>query len=913
MITNRPLARGACVLLALFAAPSLAPAQVKYPPLPEKVDVQIRYRIRADRDERVRQFRGLEAHLKKLGFERKRQPDDDLDILDPAAERFEGTIPSKNVFAILEDPRVQTVLFKPTDLQYPDDPAKPVSVRLRIATGYLPAEQQRLHRQVVARLARLGFREAIGYDTDRYTLVRGDLPYFNLFRLLKDLRTEPAGWFLPDVPAAELPSPLRDTLPVRVVEVLANADLDLLNPPPVPPNRIKYTPDLRAVLDDAAALSRPIRVEAVMDHPVDGTELDLIRNRLRSAYTRLMVNPATQDRELTIATLEGGVGNIVTIEFPQAADVERFASEPGVAVVRLPRAGVQTVAPIPAGGPAPVSPAQVLSDTRAAAFHQLGYRGQGTRVVVVATEFPDLATGMGFRFLDKSLRTPVVFIDLTAELSRELLPTPPAANPTNSGTVVARAAHLAAPDAGIILVRVDPAAFFQVYTVARFVRGGVSFSEAMQSRVAELTQRTDDLRRRDAEAVEEYRRAFQNLSDELRPMERREQAKKALDLLILEETKHAAAIGRATLLQNSMQALAGADVVVNTLVWETGFPLDGLSELSQVIDTSFASEALAAPLTRSATRPRPAPRPLWVQAASPSVGSVWGGPFVDPEQNGVMEFAGPAIQIPAGEWSRELNFLAVRGPDASITPTLPTGTKVRLTVQWRETHDPATDGGSDSIFPLTLRVFHQLDPEGKVRASDELKEIARSVGNPYRVVVEPTYGVYEQIVEFTVPADGRYCLMIEGQTVYDPRLPALQRQIEVRPRVFSEFVTTTQEKGRPVFASFVTKAAGVGIPGDARSGIAVAPDTDGLTGGGTGVELLTKPDLTAPGAIALGTAKVGGAGVSAGFAGGILAALVGSGAPPSDVIRATGLQRGGPAVISEGWLRVVPVRSGSKR
>src|SRR5438105_2643061 len=156
MTTVRPIARGAAVLALLFAAASAAPAQVKYPPLPEKVDVQIRYRIRADRDERVRQFRVLEAHLKEIGFERKRLPDDDLDILDPTAERFEGAIASKNVFAILDDLRVKTILFKPTDYQLPDDPAQRVSLRIRIATGYLPADQQRLHGQVVAQLAKMG-------------------------------------------------------------------------------------------------------------------------------------------------------------------------------------------------------------------------------------------------------------------------------------------------------------------------------------------------------------------------------------------------------------------------------------------------------------------------------------------------------------------------------------------------------------------------------------------------------------------------------------------------------------------------------------------------------------------------------------------------------------------------------------
>ena len=65
----------------------------------------------------------------------------------------------------------------------------------------------------------------------------------------------------------------------------------------------------------------------------------------------------------------------------------------------------------------------------------------------------------------------------------------------------------------------------------------------------------------------------------------------------------------------ALKTLNGAHVVVNTLVWETGYRLDGLSEVSRVIDQTFAGEVEPAPLTRSATRPRFAPRPVWVQAA----------------------------------------------------------------------------------------------------------------------------------------------------------------------------------------------------------------------------------------------------------------------------------------------------------
>src|SRR5206468_3326961 len=106
----------------------------------------------------------------------------------------------------------------------------------------------------------------------------------------------------------------------------------------------------------------------------------------------------------------------------------------------------------------------------------------------------------------------------------------------------------------------------------------------------------------------------------------------------------------------------------------------------------------------------------------------------------------------------------------------------------------------------TLRVFQQIDPAGEKRASDELAEVARSVGGPYRVAVEPTYGVYEQIVEFDVPADGAYCVRVDSRPAFDPILPALKPQVEVSPRMFVEYVGVGPEKGRPVFATFAPRA-----------------------------------------------------------------------------------------------------------
>src|SRR5947207_8979655 len=86
-----------------------AAGQVKYPPRPEKYHVDLRYSIRADRDERIRQYRAMTKFLDSIGFAADPREDADLDIFDPTAERLSGTIPSANAARLFDDPHIRTV------------------------------------------------------------------------------------------------------------------------------------------------------------------------------------------------------------------------------------------------------------------------------------------------------------------------------------------------------------------------------------------------------------------------------------------------------------------------------------------------------------------------------------------------------------------------------------------------------------------------------------------------------------------------------------------------------------------------------------------------------------------------------------------------------------------------------------
>jgi hypothetical protein len=250
-----------------------------------------------------------------------------------------------------------------------------------------------------------------------------------------------------------------------------------------------------------------------------------------------------------------------------------------------------------------------------------------------------------------------------------------------------------------------------------------------------------------------------------------------------------------------------------------------------------------------------------------------------------------------------MNFLGFRSPSGETVPDLPGGAKLRFTMQWREPLDPNVPSVDRPIYPVVLRLFRQLDPEGAKRPSDEMAEDARSVGGPYPVLLSSTSVVYEQILEFTVPTAGRYAVVIATGYQTDPLLPALRREAEIHPRLFVETLSGNPADGRVVFRSYVNPLAGVGVPGDSIGVTTVGTGTPGeLIGGGTGLTLRPKPDLFAPAALdAIG--GVNGTGIATGFVGGIAAELVQAGASGANPFASSGFAPGKTVVVPDVWIK----------
>lgn len=874
-------------LLTLLGSATLASAEVKEPPRAEKLDVQIRYRIRADRDERIRQYRALEKYLASLGFvdAKKGDPDHDLDALDPNAERFTGTIPAKSVMDVLKDVRVQQILFAPAGFAYPE-PDRPVAVKLGLRTGYAVAVQQQLHRQTVAHLGLLGFREALGYDTRGYTLVRGSIPQKNLDPLVKDIRAEPSGWFLPAIPTDRLPAPLRDANPVRWAEVLPVAEFPPpFAPPPVLPAQLRYTADLRAALLDPATKNSPLLVEVLFDQPI--TNVPALRERLLGRYGG--------------AALDGVIGNVASVRVPRLDYVERLAGDPGVLGVRLARRASETVALGAAGKGA--FPAEVLATSNVNELHKLRYKGAGVKVVLVGSDF----TGAE-QLIGTELPKQTKIVDLTIELTPALTPAPPDPTRQGTGTAAARALAAAAPECDLVLVRIDPGCYFHLLTILRLARGDIAFTDALEVRLTELSTRSAALDRDRDAAIAAYRAAFSDLSDTPTAVERRQKARADLDAIYKREKDLIALVQRFNAYQKDITtALRGAQVFVNTLVWESGYPMDGLNEFAAALDR------LAAPLPpliqRRAGDPRAAPRPAvtWVQAGGAAGASAWGGPFIDANRDGLMEWIPPGAKLPADNWSPQLNFLGTRAPTGEVMPELAQGTRLRFVVQWREPADPNFPENETTLYPLTLRLLRQIDPTGTQRSSDEMQEEARSPSVPNVIFRTRTYLVFEQMLEYTVPAAGRYALVLETAPLPEPPLPALRRDVEIHPRLIVETPRTALSAPRVVFRSYPNTNAGVGTPADAEGAITVGFGGENeQVGAGTGAALRMKPNLFGPPAMAFGNQAARGPGIATAFAGGTAALLVQARFSGPNVFQTAGIEDGAKLVIPERWFRPMP-------
>jgi hypothetical protein len=894
MTRNRLLCLRSSVLLCLAGLTlggPFASAQAPVPPPPKEYEVQLRYRIQAGRNERLVQFFDLLRFLKSVGFKKSDGPENEAE--DPTRTRMTGTIEAGKARELLRDYRIKALLLTPPGYKLPENAEQPVKVHLDLAV-VLADRQRLLADQVRDRLRELGFREAVGYDHRRHTRLVGTIPAGEVDTLLKDLRWQPTGWLAPLDGVATLPNPFRSVSPVLITTIVPEPEgvppIKEVAAPEVPKGQEFLSEDLRKLLTQEGEAGKPRRLEVIL------------------TQTPSMDNRAWREELLRAApglVIEGRLGQLVTVVAPPA-QAPALAALPGVSAVRLPRSGAPQFQPA-AGGKDGTKAA--LEASGLARLHMLNHRGRGVRLAIIDGDF----RGWPEMVAKKQLPAETRYLDLTAAGNPDLLPEPFPGDPKGLGvgTQYALAAAVAAPAAELLLIRVDPEAPYQLQLVARALNGDAIRFEGLDRRRDELTIEDQRLRKLRADVLRE-RQEILNLfgEDEETLKKKAAYAEKEADYH-KQERAYQARMDRYFRLLRELQGLRGVRTVASSLVWNEGHPVDGSSPLSRYLDDNPFRAA------------------FWFQAAGNTRDQVWAGPFRDADGNGVMEFAAPRARLKPGRWSPELNFLGWQPFKGKPTGELPEKATVRLTLQWREAHDPAyvqlpEDPYRLPLANLRILLLRQRDPTGTRLPADEMEVAAYSVGPPLRIQNLPNSATYEQTLEYTVDPAGHYAVRIEGRVPPSTRPPGTtavgsgpQRTWELRARLFvSVRDDASRAVGRPVFLDYPTAEGGLGMPGDAAKVITIgAADATGrpqpysASGPAFNLELEPKPEALAYDGLQVVPASgerepldaVQGTPMAASFAAGMTAAAIGAGMPRVHLTRFLEVRPGGLLRVPEGW------------
>lgn len=825
--------------LAWLCTAPASSAQLPSSPAPASYQVKLRYYINASRDLHIALYDELIAHLQSLAFQftppLDEQPKQNRE--NPYKNDMSGTIAGDKALAILKNSSVATMLLVPDGFMLPAGD-QPVTVRLQLAGG-LPFERQReLRNQTLAMLQQLGFREGAGYDTRGYggvsqTRLLGTVLAGQLDLLLKDLRRQPTGWLAPLVHADELPVPLRNVVPITVIEVLADAapTADVAFPEPRPENALyKLAADLWDIVKQPDKQAETLRVQIILSYRPDFGDTHW-RQQLAHAAPSLFI--------------EGQMDQFVT-GLASVREIARLAALPEVSVVRLPRLPLVQVDP---GVRFKTDNQAIFEKTGLEGLHNSRFRGKGTRVAIIDADFRGWTKMVQDRYLPARTR----LLDLTAEQNPDIYPLPMDGDEVGHGTQAALAAALAAPQAEFVLVRINPADPYQLQRVLDFTQGR-PFSNDLQRRQDEILAERGRLRSQRDELLQERKRILEDFDDDLNNerdfgflgaargwvFSEREWHRQWVEYHESQEKIVAERQVRLTRLLDEVLNLKGTQIVANSFAWNSGYPMGGTSPLSRYFNERLGNQ------------------PLWFQSVGNTRGQCWHGYYRDDNGDAAMEFAAPGARLPAGRWSSEINFLAWQVYEEKPLLDLPAPAKIRVSLQWREPHDPEhfTRPGVEDPYALPLAelrllVLRQRDPDAKTLPADVFEVAARSFGLPQRLDNQPSSATYEIAAEFTVDKPGRYAVRVERQgesqwllandasgkpqlrllrnltptstrPLGETFLPASPRTWELYPRVFVECIDDQASRlGRPIFADYATDLATLGMPADARRVVAV--------------------------------------------------------------------------------------------
>src|SRR5205807_858801 len=190
--------------------------------------------------------------------------------------------------------------------------------------------------------------------------------------------------------------------------------------------------------------------------------------------------------------------------------------------------------------------------------------------------------------LGRELPKNTTLIDLTAIRNTTLLPDPIAeGTDPGRGTRLAITAKYAAPDAELVLIRVDPAAMYQLLTVARYIHGDGVRPDALANRNRELLAENDVLRVEREKLTAERQAVINSFTQDEEADRRRNEVAARTAALNQREQAFNDRLSRFYAIDTGLADLSRVNVVVCPLAWDEGYPFDGSGPLSRYLDDHF--------------------------------------------------------------------------------------------------------------------------------------------------------------------------------------------------------------------------------------------------------------------------------------------------------------------------------------
>src|SRR5262249_40168841 len=145
-------------------------------------------------------------------------------------------------------------------------------------------------------------------------------------------------------------------------------------------------------------------------------------------------------------------------------------------------------------------------------LHGQGFKGRGVRIGIIDSDFRGHDALVRAGKLPKTTRPG----DLTAAVKPDFYPDPQPGDDKvlGHGAHCALAAALAAPEAELTLIRIDPASLLQLQLVARVINGGPAVDDHLAQRVDELRAAGQALLSRRDELLKERKQILDNFEDD---------------------------------------------------------------------------------------------------------------------------------------------------------------------------------------------------------------------------------------------------------------------------------------------------------------------------------------------------------------------------------------------------------------